>query len=133
MPPLRKQDHSFEIAFLKSIHRRDRKDCRVLEMLGDYLTKSGQIREGLRVDRRRVHLEPMNPVAHYNLACSYALDGKIELALQELINSLTLGYRDFAWIQKDPDLRSLHKDSRFEQILEVFQHNPPSTPSPANS
>src|SRR5262245_28104384 len=59
-------------------------DAEVLEALGHLLTKSGRHREGLAADQRLVELRPDEPVAHYNLACSLALVGDFDAALERL-------------------------------------------------
>jgi hypothetical protein len=45
----------------------------------------------------------------YNLACSYSLHGDQALAAAALDQALLFGYRDFKWLARDPDLRSLRK------------------------
>jgi len=55
-----------------------------------------------------------NSGALYNLACYRAMEGKTEEALGHFIRSIELGYqRDAGWWAVDPDLKSLHEDSRF--------------------
>ena len=82
-------------------------DAEVLEALGHLLTRSGRLSEGLAADRRLVELRPDEPVAHYNLACSLALVGDVEAALERLRHAMSLGFRDVAFIRKDRDLKSL--------------------------
>jgi hypothetical protein len=52
----------------------------------------------------------------YNLACSHALNGDVARAAKALEKALALGYRDFKWLAKDPDLRRLRKDPRYRPI-----------------
>jgi Flp pilus assembly protein TadD len=95
-------------------------DADVLEALGHLLTKSGRHREGLAADQRLVELRPEEPVAHYNLACSLALVGDHDAALERLRVALTMGFRDLAFIRKDKDLKGLREDPRFEALLAEF-------------
>jgi hypothetical protein len=40
----------------------------------------------------------------------------VDRAVQALEKALVLGYRDFVWLAKDPDLRALRKDPAFRGI-----------------
>ena len=42
-------------------------------MQGNNLTLKGRYADGLQIDKRLVGLRPQDPLAHYNLACSFAL------------------------------------------------------------
>jgi len=57
----------------------------------------------------------------YNLACSYSLNGDFGLAAASLESALTLGYRDFKWLARDPDLRSLRKHPLFRPIRDKIR------------
>jgi hypothetical protein len=57
----------------------------------------------------------------YNLACSYSLTGEIELAATSLRRAISLGYRDFAWLAKDPDLRVLRKHPLYRTIRDQIR------------
>lgn len=112
-----KNDPAFEIAFFESVHRRCPDYVEVVELLGGLYTKTGRIAAGLRMDRKLVRLEPQNPTAHYNLACSLALSQKRPDALRALHTAITLGYDDRDWMEQDPDLESLKGDPEFETLL----------------
>ena len=60
--------------------------------------------------------EPRNPLVFYNLACSYSLTGEVDLAATALDQALALGYRDFKWLARDPDLKTLRKHPIFRNI-----------------
>src|SRR5262245_16492818 len=75
-------------------------DADVLEALGHLLTKTGRHREGLAADQRLVELRPDEPVAHYNLACSLALVGDFEAAIERLRTALSMGFRDVEFVRK---------------------------------
>ena len=68
-----KHDSQFEIQFFEAVHQRCPGYTEVVGLLGGLYTKAGRIVDGLRMDRKLVRLEPANPTAHYNLACSLAL------------------------------------------------------------
>lgn len=115
------RDYDFEIQFWEDVLRRNRDDGPVLEALANLYTKTGRIDDGLKLDRRRVRNEPNNPTAHYNLACSLALKNRRADALRTLRAALELGFRDFAWMRKDPDLKTISGSGAFRELLNRFE------------
>ncbi|HVU25264.1 MAG TPA: hypothetical protein VHE13_14140 [Opitutus sp.] len=111
------RDHEFEIAFFESVLKRDSSYAAIVELLGGLYTKHGRIADGLRMDRKLVRLQPDNPTAHYNLACSLALVKRPAAALRSLRHAVDLGYRDYDWMQQDPDLEGLKKLPAFVALL----------------
>ena len=106
-------DHSYEIAFLENILKRDERDAVVVETLANLYTEAGLFKKGLDLDRRNVELSPKNATAHYNLACSLSLTGAIDEAFAELEVALKLGFDGIDWMKEDPDLNVLRKDPRW--------------------
>ena len=107
-----------KISFLEGLVRRDAGYVEALQLLGDHYTQRGQFEHGLSVDERLSRLEPCNPLVFYNLACSYALTGNVNRAASALKRALSLGYRDFKWLARDPDLRTLREHPVFRNIEE---------------
>ena len=105
-----------KIQFMEGIVRRDPGYIEALQLLGDHYTQRGKFQDGLKVDEQLSRLEPRNPLVFYNLACSYSLTGAVDLAASALDKALALGYRDFKWLAKDPDLRTLRKHPVFRTI-----------------
>jgi tetratricopeptide (TPR) repeat protein len=112
-----KHDLQFEIEFFEAVLQRDSRYTEVIELLGGLYTKQGRIADGLRMDRKLVKLEPENATAHYNLACSLALLKRKTDALRTLQRAIVLGYRDFDWMQQDPDLDALKAHPAFNELL----------------
>jgi tetratricopeptide (TPR) repeat protein len=110
------RDLDTKIEFIEGLVRRDPDYVDALQILGDHYTQRGRITEGLKVDERLARLEPQNPLVFYNLACSYSLAGEIERAAAALEKALSLGYRDFAWLVKDPDLKKLRAQPAFDEL-----------------
>jgi Flp pilus assembly protein TadD len=110
------RDLDIEIQFLEGLTRRDPAYADALRILGDAYTRRGRIQDGLRVDLQLVTLLPGDPVAHYNLACSYALTRKYRAAIVELERAIECGFRDFRKLSRDPDLARLRKNPMFRQI-----------------
>jgi tetratricopeptide (TPR) repeat protein len=110
------RDLDVKIAFLEGIVDRDPEYIEALQILGDHYTQRGKFDHSLKVDERLSRLEPRNPLVFYNLACSYSLNSDFDLAAAALERALTLGYRDFKWLAKDPDLRRLRKHPVYRTI-----------------
>jgi len=105
-----------KIKFMEGVVRRDPDYVEALQVLGDHYTQRGHYDDGLKVDERLSRLEPRNPLVFYNLACSYSLTGQVDLAADALDKALALGYRDFKWLARDPDLRTLRKHPLYRTI-----------------
>ena len=110
------RDLDTKIEFIEGLIRRDPDYVDALQILGDHYTQRGRIGEGLKVDERLARLEPENPLVFYNLACSYSLDGDMDQAADALEKALELGYRDFNWLAKDPDLKPLRAHTAFDDL-----------------
>lgn len=110
-----------EISFLEGLIRRDPAYVDALQLLGDDYTQRGRFEEGLRVDQKLSELEPKNPLSFYNLACSLSLTGKLDEAGQALETALDLGFRDFKWMARDPDLKALRKHAHYARLREKIR------------
>jgi tetratricopeptide (TPR) repeat protein len=105
-----------EIEFIEGVVKRDPDYVGALQILGDNYTRRGRFVEGLKVDEELVRLRPVDALAHYNLACSYSLTEQFDSAVAALSKALDLGYRDFKWMSKDPDLSRLRKHRLYRNI-----------------
>ena len=110
------RDLDIKITFMEGIVRRDPRFVEALQILGDHYTQRGRFDHSLKVDKRLSRLEPQNPLVFYNLACSYALNSEFDFAADALEKALSLGYRDFKWLVKDPDLQRLRAHPLFRKI-----------------
>jgi tetratricopeptide (TPR) repeat protein len=112
----------FELDFYEAILGRNPDFVDVLRVHGNNLTLKTRYEDGLKIDRRLVQLRPKDALAHYNLACSYALLKKIDQSLRALRRAFELGYHDFRYVREDRDLAALRKDQRFRQLLREFEN-----------
>jgi len=107
--------------FLASIYgvaaARDPEDIAVLAELGHVYTHLGRYQDGLEVDAKLVEAAPDDPTVRYNLACSQALLGQRDEAIETLAVALDLGYDDVEFMREDGDLASLRDDPRFHDLL----------------
>ena len=116
-------DLDFEITFFEGLLKKKPAFIPALVALADVYTKKGELKKGLELDLRLSELRHDDPDVHYNLACSYSLLGLIDDAFRVVKKAVTLGYDDFAYLRKDPDLGNLRKDSRFQKFLEELKGN----------
>ncbi|CAN5115823.1 hypothetical protein BH11PLA2_BH11PLA2_37780 [soil metagenome] len=110
----------FEMDFFESLLTRIPDFAEVLQAQAGNLTSQGRMMDGLKVDQRIVTLKPSDPMAHYNLACRYALMKQQDQALTALAKAIELGYRDFRYMIRDEDLASIRKDPRFRQMVKEY-------------
>ncbi|MCP3915565.1 MAG: hypothetical protein GY711_08430 [bacterium] len=89
-------------------------------LLACYRARSGRAEEA-RALLREIH---PGPGTLYNMACTYALLGDAEVALDFLERELEENHpsvgsreRQMEWAAKDPDLASLRGDPRFEKLV----------------
>jgi tetratricopeptide (TPR) repeat protein len=105
-----------QISFLEGLVRREPDCIEMLQMLGDHYAQRGQHDHSLKVDQQLARLQPRNPLVFYNLACGLSLNGEVDRAVEALEKALALGYRDFMWLAKDPDLHQLRQHPFYRDI-----------------
>ncbi len=111
----------FEIAFYEKLVREKPDFVDVLVPLGDAYTKAGLYEKGLMIDKKLSELLPDEPVVWYNLACSLSLLSQIDESLESLAKAIRLGYNEFEYMLKDPDLANIKKEKKFEELLKKFK------------
>ena len=88
-----------------------------MSALGEAYTRRGWHEKGLEVDLKLARLKDHDPVVWYNLACSYSLLNRPEESFSALSHAITLGYDDFEYLLKDPDLATLRQSPKLRQLL----------------
>jgi tetratricopeptide (TPR) repeat protein len=111
----------FEIAFFEKLLEKRPGFAEVLIILGEDYTKKGLYEKGLETDLRLAKLKPDDPNVHYNLACDYSLLKQADFCLAALEEAIALGYRDFAYMQKDTDLEFIRQDKRYADLLDKYK------------
>ncbi len=107
----------FELEFLAGVLERNPYYLDVLTAHAHNLAARRRYHHALTCDRRIVRLRPDWPIGWYNLACDYAMLGRIDQAFQSLGEALERGYRHLNYLQRDPDLKPLHQDPRFRRLV----------------
>lgn len=81
------------------------------------LLEARKLDEAEKVLLEAIALDPAQDVDLYNLACLYAIKGKLDEALDYLQRSADAGYTDFIHLTVDPDLSALRELPRYKQLL----------------
>ena len=90
----------------------------VLIPLAEAYTRRGLHDKGLTIDLRLIQLRSQDPIAWYNLACSYSLLKRVDESIEALRRSFELGYSDFNHLRRDPDLANVRPSPKYRQLLE---------------
>jgi len=116
----KRSQRDFELEFYERILRRQPNFIEALRAHANNLAAAGRFRECLALDRRLVYLRPEDPIAHYNLGCSYAQLGEHNKAIAAIERSLQLGYDDLGHLLADKDLAELRHHARFLHLLRKY-------------
>jgi tetratricopeptide (TPR) repeat protein len=111
----------FDLEFYESILRRAPRYVDVLRCQGELLNRKGLHERAVRVDRQLAELLPDDCVVQYNLACSLAMIGQRDEAIESLRKALEQGYRDFDYLHADGDLDGLRGEAAFKRLLREYE------------
>ncbi|NQV41095.1 MAG: hypothetical protein HQ506_01970 [Candidatus Marinimicrobia bacterium] len=109
-------EKKFKEAFklYEKIHKGDPENNAITFKLGSMAHTAKNYRKAIKYYEM---LAPRgNPNVLYNLACSYALHGKEEKALEALKTSVDNGFQQLGLMKTDPDLASIRDSKEFEAI-----------------
>lgn len=103
-------------------------DARARNCYGMELTQAGRRDEGLRQVEQAMQQAPNDPLILYATAGYYAQFGDRRFALEILEKAIDAGYTNFSYLEADPDLRPLHSDPRYAELLALRRRGPRHTP-----
>jgi adenylate cyclase len=66
---------------------------------------------------KALDLSPDDPVMLFNAACFYARLGEKEIALKMVKNAVTIGFEQYEWLRRDPDLDNIRNEPEFIEIM----------------
>ena len=92
-------------------------DTRALNLGCAALIEHGDKEQAMQWAERSLALDGDNPDTLYNLACSYALMGEPDRALDCLERANLEGMSIAGWAENDSDLDSLHGNPRFQSLM----------------
>jgi serine/threonine protein kinase len=81
------------------------------------LFELGEREEGLLWVNRALGVDPLDPGVHYNVACTLAVAGERERAIDHVERAIDLGFVGMKWLASDPDLISVRDDPRFKAAI----------------
>ena len=93
-------------------------DTRALYMGAAAAISLGEKKLGLEWAERISSAHPQETMTLYGVACSYALLGRTEKALDCMEEAVQFGTIQKKWLEHDPDLRSIRDHPRFKALLE---------------
>lgn len=108
----------FEIHFYERLLASHPDFSDVLIPLAEAYTRRGLHDKGLQVDLRLTQLRSQDPIAWYNLACSYSLLKRTDEAVDALRRAFELGYIDLNHLRRDPDLANIRQAPKYLQLIE---------------
>jgi adenylate cyclase len=77
----------------------------------------GERAEGMRWVDKALRVDPLDPGVHYNVACTLAVAGETERALDHVERAMELGFAGMKWLSNDPDLVSIRDHPRFKKAI----------------
>jgi len=92
-------------------------DARALYLGAVALCRLGERSRSLEWARRALAIDPEDCGILYNVACTYALQGKPEEAIDCLEKAMTHAFWYKRWAQHDSDLDSLRSHPRFQALM----------------
>ena len=95
-------------------------DARALYLGAVVWCQVGEPARGLEWAGRALAMDPVEPLTLYNVACFYAIQGQLEVALDCLENALKHGFAQKEWIEQDSDFASLHGHPRYQALLQAL-------------
>ena len=92
-------------------------DARAMYLGSSCLVKIGELDKARVWADRALDTDRDEPAVLYNVACSYALMGEPDHAIELLNEAIDNGFGYRAWLENDNTLASLREDPRFEALL----------------
>lgn len=73
--------------------------------------------------RSKYNPKTASQYGEYNMACCSALNNEADNSFTHLEKAISKGFRDLDWLRADDDLKVLHSDPRWENIIDLIQQN----------
>lgn len=89
---------------------------RVLDGLVTTYSAAGRYEDALRTADELIRAEPRNARHHYNYACGLCCLERLEEAMLSLQKAVELGFHDYEYLTKDPDLEPLRSLPAFREF-----------------
>ena len=93
-------------------------DARALYLGATGLLSLGEREQAFEWAQRALSIDPDDAHVLYNVACVYALAGKVNDGLQYLERSVDAGFAFKGWIERDSDFESIRHHPRYRTLLD---------------
>jgi hypothetical protein len=87
------------------------------QLRGIFCARNNQLDEALEACEGAIRIAPFSATAHYLLAAIYAKRGEAEDCVKTLKRAQELGFRDVAYLERDPDLATVRKHPEFANLI----------------
>ncbi|HEX9759999.1 MAG TPA: hypothetical protein VGA40_03725, partial [Candidatus Acidoferrales bacterium] len=98
-------------------------DARARVLLAVGYAYLGRQQEAIPQLEKAVSLRPNDGNTLYNAACAYGIMEMKAEALDMLIRARKVGYANFDWVKRDPDLKCLHGNPEFQKLVQPDNPN----------
>jgi len=113
----KKENLIFKKNFYERVLKKKKDYYEVLFMLSAIYSELEQYEKAMEVDKKIIEISTYDPIAYYNLACDYSTLGNVEKSAKWLKYAISLGYKDFKYMEKDPDLKNVRETLLYREIL----------------
>jgi len=93
-------------------------DVRALVLGSSVFVTLDEEHKGLEWAQRALKLAPDEPMVLYNVACAYAVAGRVDEALGYLERTVDAGYSHRSWLETDSEFDALHGHPGYRKILD---------------
>lgn len=111
----------YEVGMLEIALRDRADDFELLVRLGELYARANRYEDALAINLRLIEIAPLDPIAHYNLACSQSRTGRLEDALKSLVRAVRHGYSEIDHLMQDPDMEDVRSHPVFPEILRMVE------------
>ena len=110
-------DREAAIAIYRDLIAKNAADAEAWMSLGRVQLSAKQYPDAATSFTEAAKGEAQRSVALYNLACTYALAGERDKAVDAVGRAIAAGFRGKAALEGDPDLAAIREDGRFKELI----------------
>ncbi len=130
---MQNSDYALVEDLCREIVADDSSNAQAWFLLGYGLHAQGELDEAMMVHLKATTFPQTAPLAYYNLGCAHALKGNTDQAFTALTKAQGLGIVNPQQYLGDTDLRSLHDDARWGELLKSMRPNLAAASSSSSS
>jgi len=114
------KDYAKEIYYYNIAIQLDSTITYHLQDLGFAYVYSKDYKNGIACLQKAVKYYPDDPAVYYNVACGFSLASDTDMGIKYLKLALEKGFKDYAWLNTDPDIVNLRKLADFNQLMKQY-------------